>query len=148
MDDLSGLAPLLAALEERRLDLDKSRQELLKRETALKHFYDRLQQKSECFDAEDLECVEKALDTERARIARVDGALSTLTDDLMQKTTLFSQMLTTIHSRGRILEEDERIFAEHDDLLRFFASKQLRLKRLLEEKMSALVSSMPEAHSF
>ena len=137
------IAPLLAALEQRREELKRSHTDLTQRTRTLQSFYKRLEAQSGCFDAEDLQRVHAVLEQQEAQIATLQTAIEALSDELAHKAELFERMHKTIEQRTAILEDDEfeTILGEHDELLQFFASKQLRLKQLLQNKILALVET-------
>lgn len=143
------MEPFHATVDELSRVIEQRRRELRERAgaeeraiQALRALAAKLEEQSEAFDADDLKAVQR-------EIARREEASAALRREeerqeglRRQKETLMLKLNRTLQLRSQVLDEadaETKVLSHHEELLRFFAEKQIALTQLLNDRMRELV---------
>jgi hypothetical protein len=137
----TSLQELTRQVEQRQRQVRERLEAERKALAALKTLQRSLQEAPEAFDEEDRRAVqreaalrEEALEKLQKENERRDAALK-------EKEAVFLQLHRTLQQRSELLDAADAetgVLTEHEELLRFFAEKQLTLAQLLSEKLQEL----------
>jgi len=141
-DFVAAVEELSRGIEQRQRRLRAAVESENRRIGSLRLLLQRMQSSSGAFDHEDVKAVQ-------LEISRREDALDRLQQDSRsqeiarrEKEEIFIQLHSTLMTRTRVLEDVDKsnaVLNDHDDLLRFFADKQLALTTMLRGKMQELM---------
>jgi len=109
---------------------------------SLRTLLQRMQGAKGAFDHEDLKAVQDEIARREAALERLQHESRAQETVRREKEELFLQLHSTLHTRTRVLEDLDKstaVLHDHEQLLQFFADKQLQLSVMLRSKMQELV---------
>ena len=104
----------------------------------LKHICDR----GDAFDEEDRCVVTEEIATRESELQKLLEECGRQDSLRREKEILFQQLYGTLNTRSKLLDDLDSthgVLKDHENVLRFFAKKQVMLANLLKEKMQQLV---------
>jgi hypothetical protein len=132
---------LLRRIDERKENLRAQEASVVKACGQLQSLLDCMRSHVSIFDDEDRDRVsqEIALHQQKIQSIRDEGLVQDA--QRTEKETLFKAMLNAITQRTQVLEQEDELLLEHPDMLKYFARKQLSLRKLLESKIAQTLGS-------
>ena len=109
--------------------------------SSLVQLLEKMQSRGSAFDDEDAARVREEIQRHRQQIEAINAKISAEDEQRREKEELFRAMFGAIAQRAQTLEEDDACLSGHPDMLKYFARKQLSLRRLLESKMHETVAA-------
>jgi len=144
MEDLATVAADIGRqIEERQRTLKVAGEQEQRRITGLTDLLQRIGASSEAFDEEDKKAVLSEIAVREASLKNFQREAKRQEEVRRQKEAILLQLHTVLTSRTKILDqvdEDSSVLKDHENLLAFFARKQLHLTDMLKQRMRDLVS--------
>ena len=140
---ISSVEDIASCIAERREKLIRARDAEENSRASLQSLYQKIASRNHAFDDEDRECVTAELRKHEERLANIDAQIMAEEEQRSEREDLYRTMFEAIRKRAEILEEDEACLSSHPDMLRFFAKKQVMLRKLLANR----VQGSPDARA-
>jgi len=149
MEDFTAVATEIGRQIEERQHALKAAGELEQRRIqSLTELLQRIGACSDAFDEEDKKAVLTEIATREAALQQVQRESKRQEEVRRRKEAILMQLHTVLTMRTKTLEqvdEDSSVLKDHENLLAFFARKQVHLTDMLKQRMRELVDSMPKA---
>lgn len=149
MDDFTQVATEIGRqIEERQRALKASTEQEQRRIQNLTELLQRIGACSDAFDEEDKKAVLSEISAREVALQQVQRESKRQEEVRRQKEAILMQLHTVLTMRTKTLEqvdEDSAVLQEHENLLAFFARKQVHLTDMLKQRMRELMDSMPKA---
>jgi len=148
MDDFTVVANEIGRqIEERQKALKESSELEQRRIKNLNELLQRIGACSDAFDDEDKNAVLAEISSREVALQQVQKDAKRQEEVRRQKEAILMQLHTVLTARTKTLEqvdEDSAVLKEHENLLTFFARKQVHLTDMLKQRMRELVESLPK----
>lgn len=140
-DFAAAVEELSRGIEQRQRRLRAAIDVETRRIDSLRALLQRMQGCKGVFDEQDCRAVHTEITRREAALERLRHESRAQETSRREKEEIFLQLHNTLVTRTRILEEVDKSHAvlnDHEELLRFFADKQLALTNMLRGKMQEL----------
>jgi len=148
MDDFNAVAAEIGRqIEDRQRALRAASEQEQRRIQGLTELLRRIGASSDAFDEEDKAAVLAEIAAREAALQQVQRETKRQDEVRRQKEAILLQLHTVLTTRTKTLEQvddDSSVLKEHDNLLAYFARKQVQLTDMLKQRMRELVDAMPK----
>lgn len=148
MEDFAAVATEISRqIEDKQRALKVSGEQEQRRIQGLTELLQRIGVCSDAFDEEDKKAVLAEIAAREAALQLVQREAKRQEEVRRQKEAILMQLHTVLTMRTKTLEqvdEESSVLKDHENLLAFFARKQVHLTDMLKQRMRELVDSIPK----
>jgi len=140
-DFATAVEELSRGIEQRQRRLRVAVEAETRRIDSLRALLQRMQTSKGAFDCQDLQEVQAEIGRREVALERLQHESRAQESARREKEEIFLQLHTTLQTRTRVLEETDRanaVLQDHEELLQYFAEKQMNLSTMLRAKMQEL----------